>query len=52
MFYLKLFIIFFNILVAFLNFKEYTLTKSQRDFWGGVAWLGSATSWFAQTFFL
>jgi len=44
---IKLFVIFFNFLVAYLNWKVYTKTNDNRDFWASIAWVFAGLAWCA-----
>lgn len=48
---IKIFVILFNLFVAFLNFRVYEETRALRDIWAVVAWLGAAAGWLAGLYF-
>lgn len=42
---LRIFIVFFNFLVAGLNWETYLKSSESRDFWATMAWLGAGLAW-------
>ena len=44
---IKVIVIIFNFIVAFLNFATYVETGDNRDFFGTIAWVAAGIAWCA-----